>query len=483
LKPLTEKERLTRHCTYHPDRDDTFNCYAYDLPNKIFCPIAECKSVDEITSGVFLRHVRCEETSPFWDGKELVIPGEAHEGRILVSLDFGTGKDQSIYVRHWLFDVLRDLPRLGPEMWFPLMLLRATGESSGLSRVGRFVELAGAMAAGKTVLALQAMSPNGHAGRHVEVDNFIFTRRPDILAGRTYTSFAEILHLSDLLQRSNLKLFSPAGTPPGTRNMRVAFYRPSEEFGLQLNDGDRNVAGYTKRMFRLGWRKVERFFRDDLPASFKEIFGSQGVHPYWYTLALYDKSGESEEDADIMRDTLDKVAVVVNAAEIFGIKIVEDPKTGEKYATEKSIEVAVQRLRRAAERKQLCYLVVTQLDLVENQIGKADWATVRELADGLTNIGRDRGVFRRTWARLVPPRPSPAQQLLESWLGPQPTGNRRQLKERLKDVEEIFFIWTDDFPASRLPTKQDRLPTSHGLAKFVCRCLDIRWNQIGKESS
>jgi len=428
---------------------------------------------------VFLRHVGCDETSPFWDGGKLAVPGGADESRIQVSLDFGTGTDRSLYVQHWLIGVLRDLPQGGSEMWFPLMLLRATGESSGLSRVGRFIELAGAMAAGKTVLAVQAMSPHGHAGGHVEVDNFIFTKRKGGLTDRTYRSFAEILHLSNLLQHSNLHLFSPDGTPPGTRNIRVAFYRPAEGFGLQLNDGDRNLTGYAKRLFWLSARATERFFRVDLNASFKEIFGSQGFRPYWYTLAFYDKSGESEENEDIMRDTLDKVAVVVNAAEVFGITLGKDSETGEEHATEKSIEVAVQRLKKATARKQLCYLVITQLDRVKDKIGERDWDTVLQLADGLTNIGRDRGIFRRIWCRLVPPRPSQARRLLETWLGPQPTGNRRQLKERLKDVEDIFFIWTDNFPISRTPTKQASLPTSHGLAKFVCRCLDIRWDQIG----
>jgi len=479
LVPLNERHRLIRHCTYHPELDETFNCYQYVLPNKIFCPIAECKSVDEIASGVFLRHIGCEETSPFWDGRTVSVPGGPDESRIPVSLDFGTG-ETTLYVQHWLIGVLRDLPKGGSEMWFPLMLLRATGESSGLSRVGRFIELAGAMAAGKTVLAVQAMSPHGHADGYVEVDNFIFTRRPEGPTGRTYRSFAEILHLSNLLQHSDHTLFSPDGTPPGTRNMRVAFYKPSEGFGLRMNDGDRNLPGYAKRMFWLTVRATERFFRVDLNASFKEIFGSQGFRPYWYTLAFYDKSGESEENEDIMRDTLDKVAVVVNAAEIFGI---EDPVTKKKYIAEKSIEVAVQRLKKAAARKQISYLVVTQLDRVKDEMSKDDWATVQELADGVTDIGSDRGIVRRTWARFVPPRPSTARQLLENWLGPQPTGNRRQLKERLKDVEEIFFIWTDNFPTSRMPTKQDSLPTSHGLAKFVCRCLDIRWDQIGREVS
>jgi len=343
--------------------------------------------------------------------------------------------------------------------------------------------LAGARAAGKTVLALQAMSPHGPAGGYVEVDNFIFTRRLEGVAGRTYRSFLEILHLSNLLQRSDPYLFSPDGTPPGTRNMRVAFYRPANELGVRLDDGDRNLAGYAKRMVRLAVRATDRFFRVDLHASFKEIFGAQGVHPYWYTLAFYDKSGESEEVADIMRDTLDKVAVVVNAVEVFGLKIAEDPITGEKYAAEKSIEVAVQRLKRATAQRQVCYLVVTQMDLVKDKVGERDWATVLELADGVNNVGRDRGMFRRSWARLVPPGPSPARRLLEKWIGPQATGNRKQLKERLKDVEEIFFIWTDNFPTSRTPSRQNTLPTSHGLAKFVCRCLNIRWEQIGRESN
>ena len=507
LKLLNEREQMTRYCTEHPDRDETFPCFPHLLPHKIFCTADDCGSADEIERGVFLRHTGCEEHNPFWDGNKVVVPGHADASQGAFSLDFGTGVDKSHRVQHWLLAVLRDLPGDKPEMWFPLMLLRATGERNGRARVGRFIELAGAQAAGKTILAVQAMSPHGYAGGYVDVGNFIFSRREGDLSDPRFRAFIETLHLSSLLQNSDHEIFVPRGTPPGPRNLKVAFFRPTDGLWMPLSESERNLKGHAKRLFKLFVRGAHKFLVVELHASFREITGAQSHRPYRHTLAFYDKSGEAEENEDIMRDTLDKVAVVVNAAEIFGLKTepvpaaaaettnnvlegiedeidtTKDPagKTKpQRRATEKSIKVAVQRLRKAAERKQLCYLVVTQLDLVKKEIGDKDWPIVEELAGDLTRIGRDRGVFRRTLAGLLPPRPSTAQRLVEKWLGPRPVGNRKQLKERLKDVEEIFFVWTEDLPTSRTPTEQARLPVSRGLAKFACRCLDITWDQIDR---
>ncbi|HEY9285112.1 MAG TPA: hypothetical protein VIP46_16790 [Pyrinomonadaceae bacterium] len=506
LKPLNERHELTRHCTLHPERDETFDCQPHLLPYKIFCPDADCESPDQIAEGVFLRHAGCEEHNPFWDGRRVDVPGDAHQSRVEFSTDFGTGDFQPIFVQHWLLGRLRNLPGDRPEMWFPLMLLRATGERNGSSRVGRFIELAGARNAGKTILAVQALNPHGYAGGFVDLNDFSFSRRVGEITGYGFRWYVETLHLSSLLSRGVTEIFLPQGTPHGTRNLKVAFFKPAGFGGIDARPSGRGWQERARRVARVAWHGSKRFLKEDVHASFAEIFGSQGFRPYWHTLAFYDKAGEVFEHDDVATDTLDKVAVVVNAAEIFGLDAdakavrqqaatavleldeepTESPEEGkarqpaESHLSEKSIEVAVQRLRKAAERKQVCYLVVTQLDRARRQIGEADWGQVVDLADDLSAVGRDRGSLRKAWTKLFPARSSEARALLEKWLSTHPSGNRRQLKERLKDVEEIFFVWTENLPGSYTPARQEALPRSHGLAKFICRCLDVEWGQIDR---
>lgn|GEM_PF-2195380 len=470
LKLLNEGQRLTRHCTFHPERDETFLCSVEAAPHKFFCPDEVCKSPDQIENGVFLHHEGCQEHNPFWNDEKVDLPGEHRSSQLRLEVDFGTGVFKPILVQHWLISILRTLPEDGPEMWFPLMLLRATGESSGGTQVGHFIELAGATSAGKTILAVQATNPHGYASGFVDANDFTFSRR-DSESLRAFHWYVETLHLSSLLRRGNPEVFLPQGTPPGTRNLRAAFIKPSDGRGLPTA-GARDWKAHARHVGRRGWRWLGRFMREDVRASFKEMIGEQGFRPYWHTIVFYDNAGEVFENEDLMRDTLDKVAVLVNATELFG--------GASAGGSEKSIEVAVQRLRRASERKQVAYLVVTQLDRVRAQIGDADWVSVQRLADDLTRVGVDSGPAAKAWARLFPKRPSEARLLLEKWLGPHPTGNRRQLKERLKDVEEIFFVWTEDLPTSYTPTWQQALPRSHGLARFVCRCLDIEWEQINR---
>lgn len=460
LKTLNGRERLTRHCTYHPDRNESFSCQLDTLPYKIFCSDNTCKSVTEIEEGVFLRHEGCEEHNPFWDGQKVTIPGEPHESHVALEIEFD-GKPTPVRVQHWMLATLRRFPEGIREMWFPLMLLRATAERNGSSRVGCFVELAGAQAGGKTILAVQAMNPNACDEGALEINNFIFSRN---LGLNTFEKYIQTLHLSSLLFHARHDLFLPEGTPPGPRNMRVAFIKPAE-LAESLPSGDGSIGDHATRFVNIGMQSVKRFLRNDVSAGFMELFGTQGYRPYWHTLALYDKSGEADKYEHMMTDTLDKVAVVLSAVELF------------RTDDDESIGIAFQRIRKAQERKQICYLVITQLDLVKDQI-RNDWARVETIANDLKRIGRDRGVIRKTLGRVFPHKPSPAQSLVESWLKADRAGNRRQLKERLRDLEEIFFVWTEDLPKLKTFARQDTLPTSHGLAKFICRCLDIEWKEI-----
>jgi hypothetical protein len=361
-------------------------------------------------------------------------------------------------------------------MWFPLMLLRATGERNGTSQVGRFIELSGATAAGKTILAIQAMNPSGYAGGSVyDLKNFIFSRVGDF-KNVAFINFIQTLHLNTLLRRGSRDLFLPRGTPPGPRNLRVVFFKPNSFGSAALAERDRNWKGYGKRLLKMTWKGGLKFLKTDVHAGFSEIFGSQGLRAYWHSLAFYDMSGEFYENEDVMRDVLDKVAVVIDAQEIFAPQAEGGP-------SEKSIQVAVQRLSRAIERKQLCYLVITQLDRVKERMGQDDWKTVVQLADDVSEIGKDRGWLVRNREMLFPARPSTERQLLEKWLGASPNENRLRLKDSLRHVEAIFFIWTDNLPTANKPTAQTKIPVSHGLAKFVCRCMDIEWDQIGSRQT
>lgn len=498
LKPLDGSQKLARHCKLHPDKGKTFKCYPQQMYSNIFCPVADCRAADEIEDGVMLRHVGCEEENPFWDGTRVSIPGEPGQNLAPVVVDFNTGTDRSIQVQHWLIGALRDVPAGTREMWFPLMLLRATAERDGGERVGRLVELSGAHDAGKTILAVQSMVHLGYSPpgtRHdVRLNNYIYSRRFGSAQERPFRSFVEILHLNSLLRRNSRNIFLPQGTPFGSRNLRVAFIRPA---GIRLGAGDGTARGRVRQLLKLARRRGLRFLRDEIGKSFGQLFGADETRRYWYTLAFYDKSGEVDENEDVLTDMLDKVAVVVNAVEIFGgadppprtsgesRQPAELRRAGAAPATgapppvgEKSIETAVQRIDRAIERKQLCYLLITQLDRVKGRMGEDDWREVQRIADDLGDVGRDRGRLAKAWGRLFPRRPSPSRALVEKWLGPDSKGNSGQLRERLKDVEDIFFVWTNDLPGSRVPAPQPALPHSHGLAKFVCRCLDIEWEQI-----
>lgn len=476
LKQLNEQHQLTRYCTLHPERKETFHCFPHLIANKIFCSDLNCKSVDQIEEGVFLYHHNCEEPNPFWNGERVAVPGAAGESRVAFEIDFERGVYTSVQVQHWLLGVLRDLPSRTKEMWFPLMLLRATGERNGTSHVGSFIELSGATAAGKTIMAIQAMNPSGYAGGTVnDLKNFIFSRRIGDFKERPFVNFIQTLHLSTLLRRASRDLFLPRGTPPGPRNLRVVFFKPNSFGSAGLAEHDRNWKGYGKRLLRMTWQGSVKFFKTDVRAGFVEIFGSQGFRPYWHSLAFYDKSGEFDENEDVMRDVLDKVAVVVDAQEIFA--------SVEAEAAEKSIQVAVQRLSRGIERKQLCYLVITQLDRVKTLMGEEDWKTVVRLADDLSQVGKDRSWLTCKREMLFPARPSTERQLVEKWLTMQPTENRLRLRDSLRHVEAIFFLWTDNLPTGKKPTAQTKIPVSHGLAKFVCRCMDIEWDQIGSRKA
>lgn len=166
LTVLTTDQKLARFCTDHPDKTEEFNCTRAAFDERIACPVNdECSRAIE-PRGVFLRHVGCEAKNPFKD-PDLV--------------------DRLNALEHWEVNMLRAVAQSGKqatasEMWFPLMLLRATAEMRKGKRCGALVELVGQRSAGKTVLSMQAMDYQGYVphdernSRHVVVDDYIFSR-------------------------------------------------------------------------------------------------------------------------------------------------------------------------------------------------------------------------------------------------------------------------------------------------------------------
>ncbi|MCA1592090.1 MAG: hypothetical protein LC754_05455 [Acidobacteria bacterium] len=450
----------------------------------VFCTERECGCDDSVEEGVFLRHVNCKMRNPFWDESagEVIVPGNPDTSRAAFPLEFGSGKAQQVWVQHWQLGALRTVPKNEPEMWFPLMLLRATAEKNGKGRMGRLVELAGARESGKTVLAVQAMNHHGYVPAKnttdsVELDNYIFSRNSGNLS---FSVFLETLHLNTLLRRNAKEIFLPRATINEPGHLKATFIRPAPNSratlaaGQEKSDGRLRAAG--------SWLySLLRQLTGEIRVAAGQVIRSG--RPFWYTLVLYDTAGEASENEDLMPDlaAVDRVAVVVNAAEIFGVG---------PGKSEKSIEVAVQRIAKAKKRGQPCDLILTQMDRLKPAekhtpgqtenildldaaakdearvcLSDEDWRKVVEIANDLNDDRRKE-----------------SQALLTKWLDARPDENKVLLRKSLKNVKQIFFVWTENLPPQHEPAEQLAQPCSYGLAKFVCRCLDIKWENINQRS-
>jgi hypothetical protein len=450
--------QITRFCTLHPERTETFYCFPEAMQALVFCTERECRCDNSVDEGVFLRHINCKMRNPFWDERagEVVVPGEADTTRTWATLDFGSGQPKEMWVQHWLVGALRSLPKTDPEMWFPLMLLRATAEMNGKGRTGRLVELVGARESGKTVIAMQAMNYHGYVSINnttdsVDLDNYIFSRNSGNLS---FSIFLETLHLNTLLRRNAKEIFLPRATVNEPGHLKVAFIRPAQNASPLALSGQEKSNGLVRSAFSWTFNALKSLKGEMRVAAGQVLRGSR---PFWYTLALYDTAGEASENEDLMPDlaSVDKVAVVVNAAEIFGLLLDK---------SEKSIEVAVQRIARAKKRGQHCDLILTQMDRARSHLTE-DWKRVEEIANDLYDD-----------------RKRESQALLAKWLSKQPDENKILLGKSLKNVKNIFFVWTENLPTKHAPEQQAVQPCSYGLARFICRSLDIKWEHINQRT-
>lgn len=461
LTELTDGFRLVRTCVDHPNlraveimiHDDEEE----GLPENVYCPGGDGRCNNAIYPGVFLRHVGCHAHNPFWDTTTgtVNIPGTD-------STTTYRDDTQNTQVTHWEIGMLRITPA-AQEMWFPLMLLRATGETinnqSG-QRIGALVELAGSAKVGKTILAMQSMEYEGYVHkengreRHVDVKDFMFSRLPP---GRTAAANPLLgnLYLSSLLRLNKKGLYRFPGTYKMPGDVKAAFIAPAltDKTSLSLNStGNESQQNKTKVI-----KNIVDFFK-----GVAEIFWSPRPPGFWYTVAFYDIAGEAFKSGDPTTDAIeravDKVAVLVDATDIFQLETDSDGD---------SVPIANQQLGQAAARGLPHCLIVTKIDLVIDKLSSDERALVKKYAEDLSHDYQ-----------------SESRELFRGWLNQRTDDpNIRQLVNRIANVDRIFFVWTDNLPTSSTEgtvQTSSLQPQSYGLARFICWCLNIPWAAINK---
>jgi len=296
--------------------------------------------------------------------------------------------------------------------------------------------------------------------RHLEVIGYIFSRLPK---GRTAITnpFLGTLYLNNLMRSNRSGLFPIPGTFRMPGDLKVAFIAPSKKSELEEQSPTSVQPPHVPRSSR-GFFGAVKYHVGVMLSGLRDTFKSQSArHSFWYTVAFYDVAGEAfvvgDGTPDAIERAADRVAILVDAEEIFGIKTGGD-----------SIAVANDRIRKANERRLPCCLVMTKLDLVMDRLSPEEQTKVREVAEDLTN---DRTGEART--------------LLKGWLDQQ-TDNEsvKELKNRLRTIEQVFFVWTENLPTTTsqgVVHTSARQPSSYGLVKFICWCLNIRWEDINQK--
>lgn len=498
LKTLNSEQKLQRFCTIHDrvgDKEYIFTCDRTNLSREPFCYKCNEASEETIDEGVFLRHTDCAAENPFWkDGTpadpnkttvasslnpKVEIPGEENSRTVKFQLDFGMGEERAIDVRHWLLGTLRRLPKTEREMWFPLMMLRATAEKRRFGRIGKLIELVGPQGSGKTILAILAANQQGWnldgKAADVHLNNYIFSKIDKTGGLASLNRYIETLLFWQLLHDNNKDgLFVPQGTT-GEGHLKVCFIKPSEIVAKPRFEG------------LPSWEQIKHFagfYRKGFGEWIKNLLTfSSNNYPFWYSAIFYDSSGEDIQKGKSTAELsgVDLVVIVVNAVDLFLERKEESSKPNSKDessseavnkfdsllpgsgAEKSSLRIAWQRIQQGFERKKQCFLVVTQLDRVKEQIGTEDWKQVEYIAN---KFEADQN-FSQT------------KTLIKKWLEQHTTDdNAEDLAKNLHRFDKAFFVWTENLPKQLTPTRQTKMPASHGIAKFMCACLNVEWKAV-----
>jgi hypothetical protein len=463
FKVLDEHERLIRLCPSDPRMHggsllEEFECTPGNLREKIHCWRPECREKIGLPEGVFLLHVGCVARHPFWrrewdaaGGGEIEIPTE--EQGVFAAMGDGTSRR----VGHWEIGMLREAARIPglaarSEMWFPNLLLRAGFECVAGRRLGTLVKLSGSKSVGKTILATMALLPYNLGGRRC-LGHFVYLR-PRLVGGeQPEEPFLQAL--------SPLERLTVAGVEPGAKgdwfppstpadlNLKALFLERDPECGSPGARSSVEKPGGTGLFGRL-MRPVKEALRPAVP----RVADDDGSRKAYDAVLFYDTAGEESQrgESDRIRhldECMDVVAVLVDVTDLRTFERFKNK--GERKDALNSVPVAVERLSRVANKRASRCLIVTKLDLVNDQT----------VADALVEATRSPGS-----------EPAGEREFFAKWLETSSAaGGLTPYQERLAqmvrnphEVHRVFFIWTEN------AHNPEVFPKTHGMVKFIAWC-------------
>jgi hypothetical protein len=502
LEELGSKNSLISYCSVC-DRAEEFKFIPDSLASKLRCRKAKCLANRSITNGIFLAHVDCKATNPFWDEDEnqISVPPDTLDGK-KITLQFTKGAKSFV---HWQINLLNKTSKSGHqytsrrsengavqtqkklisqirEMWFPAILLRATGEkrtvAAGKKRFGQVVSLVGVKSAGKTILALQALDKQGYLGYHtvekIDIEDYVYSHHKK---GETVQPIFDLLRIRSQMERDDHPFYMPLPNTRASTNLYSVFFSPTEK---ALRAAPAVVEQTNKEKVGL----LEQFKK--LNKKIDEWIGTSDStgKPFYFTLALYDVAGEDYENGvdaiEYLQNKTDKIALVIDATHLIdsrrSIAVDDDDflrrQSLAKTGWTENLE-SLQNLEKIG--KPFC-VILTIADLFIQYLKTNSFFEdefQREFVDSfndyrLGNQEKIRKLLRMWKAALskikVDPYPHNLFDLLDELIA-------------LNAKNPIFMVETHN-----LPKPPDDLvtnaPISYGLDSFVCWCLGVERDEI-----
>lgn len=510
LEELQSKHTLISYCSVC-DRAEEFRFIPDSLAGKLKCNKSKCQANRSITNGVFLAHIGCKATNPFWDENEnqIIVPPETLDGKEIKDLSFVKGERS---FAHWQIGLLNkaseskhhfaskkvengvtqtQMKQISQirEMWFPAILLRATGENrpsatgARKKRFGQIVSLVGVISAGKTILALQALDKQGYLGyqatEKIELEDYVYSHHKE---GESVQPIFDLLRIRSQMKTDH-EFYMPLSTTRTSTNLYSVFFSPTEKASLTKAENE-NSAQQNRGLF-----DTLRNLNKKVDEKLDKIFGrndSQGK-PFYFTLAFYDVAGEDfERGVDIIeyvQNKTDKIALVIDATDLQdsrrNLAADEEDLKKRETATKRSWTENLGSLKKLEEKGKPFCVVLTKADLFIQYLKTNsffDEEFKREFNDSfkdyrLGNQEKIRKLIAMWKAALSRIKINPYPHNLFDLLG--------ELFS-LKSKNPIFMVETINLPQppNDLVTNA---PVSYGLDSFVCWCLDVDRDEIIEE--
>lgn len=400
---------------------------------------------------VFISHVKCTATNPFWDdaNDKIAMPGDINDGRELMGqfLCWRTRQPLQKLLRHWIVGMLRNAAGRAENhrpMWYPFPLLLATAAENeeDLERpFGSLVEIASTKDVGKTILTLQLLNDVLYQNdRTLNVSDYFYPK----------SNFLEELYFRSTWQERPTS--RPTATEPTPGDMRAIFVAPinSSPFDAPAN-GNGLGAGRWHSLMKKVRVGAEYFWdstfgpggandqrKDEEPFDLNKML-EEKRHLFWKPVLFYDTAGELHpKKAQIIQSVgqvTNKLAICVDARDVFDIDSLsrDDHNASIKHACGR-----INNMLMTPHRQKATCLIVTKLDMVD---------FTPEQREQVRRIAED-----------VEANDDEAREMLIDWLKAHGDIDKRKLIEHLRrgdgqrgdrSVKRVFFVWTENLPKMR----------------------------------